>query len=181
MSNRQDSWNEEEDLLLAEVVLSCIKNGKTQLNAFEEVGAKLSRTAAACGFRWNSYVRKQYKAEIETAKQHRKENRKLSKQASLNDIKLKDIEHENEKVDINLQKIIEFLKNLQSTQRTGNDLNHENEQLKKKVKELEKSLGILIEDGNKVEQKFNEIQKDYKVLLNIMEKAHKMAIIGGTK
>src|SRR5690242_3202325 len=70
---RQDAWSQDEDLLLAEVVLRYIREGGTQLQAFEEVGKRLSRTAAACGFRWNSYVRKQYKSGIELAKKQRKE------------------------------------------------------------------------------------------------------------
>lgn len=70
---RQDAWTENEDLLLAEVVLRHIREGSTQLKAFEEVGRQLSRTSAACGFRWNSFVRKQYKSGIEVAKKQRKE------------------------------------------------------------------------------------------------------------
>jgi len=61
---RQDAWSQDEDLLLAEVVLRHIREGGTQLQAFEEVGKQLTRTSAACGFRWNSYVRKQYKSGI---------------------------------------------------------------------------------------------------------------------
>lgn len=75
-STRQDAWSQDEDLLLAEVVLRHIREGGTQLQAFEEVGKQLSRTAAACGFRWNSYVRKQYKSGIELAKKQRKEMKK---------------------------------------------------------------------------------------------------------
>lgn len=73
---RQDAWTKEEDELLANVVLQYIREGGTQLEAFAEVGRRLSRTAAACGFRWNSYVRKQYKEEIEQAKQERKTRKK---------------------------------------------------------------------------------------------------------
>ncbi|MEY8347460.1 RsfA family transcriptional regulator [Bacillus cereus] len=71
-TTRQDAWTDDEDLLLAEVVLRHIREGGTQLSAFKEVGRHLSRTPAACGFRWNSYVRKQYKERIEEAKQIRK-------------------------------------------------------------------------------------------------------------
>ncbi|MDA2114251.1 RsfA family transcriptional regulator [Bacillus cereus] len=71
-TTRQDAWTDDEDLLLAEVVLRHIREGGTQLSAFKEVGKNLSRTPAACGFRWNSYVRKQYKERIEEAKQLRK-------------------------------------------------------------------------------------------------------------
>lgn len=73
---RQDAWTQDEDVLLAEVVLRHIRDGSTQLKAFEEVGKKLSRTAAACGFRWNSYVRKQYQSGIELAKKQRKQVKK---------------------------------------------------------------------------------------------------------
>lgn len=37
---RQDAWSHEDDLLLAETVLRHIRQGSTQLNAFEEVGDK---------------------------------------------------------------------------------------------------------------------------------------------
>ena len=70
-TTRQDAWTDDEDLLLAEVVLRHIREGGTQLSAFKEVG-KIYRTPATCGFRWNSYVRKQYKERIEEAKQLRK-------------------------------------------------------------------------------------------------------------
>src|SRR3954464_9219742 len=73
---RQDAWTHDEDLLLAEVVLRHIREGSTQLKAFEEVGKQLSRTSAACGFRWNSFVRKQYKSGIEHAKKQRKVGKK---------------------------------------------------------------------------------------------------------
>jgi RsfA family transcription factor len=73
-TTRQDAWTEDEDLLLSEVVLRHIREGGTQLSAFKEVGRNLSRTAAACGFRWNSYVRKLHKTNIEEAKQQRKES-----------------------------------------------------------------------------------------------------------
>ncbi|MHA6251393.1 RsfA family transcriptional regulator [Oceanobacillus sp. CAU 1775] len=70
---RQDAWTKEEDLLLAETVLQYIKNGKTQLEAFKSVANKLTRTPAACGFRWNATIRKQYEAGIQEAKEERKQ------------------------------------------------------------------------------------------------------------
>lgn len=79
---RQDAWTKDEDLLLAEVVLRHIREGSTQLKAFEEVGKKLNRTAAACGFRWNSTVRKQYQSGIELAKRQRKEGKRSTDQKS---------------------------------------------------------------------------------------------------
>lgn len=68
VANRQDAWTKEEDNYLAEVVLKSINEGSTQLTAFKIVAGTLSRTAAACGYRWNSFVRKFFKEEIENAK-----------------------------------------------------------------------------------------------------------------
>lgn len=70
---RQDAWLEENDILLAETVLRHVREGSTQLSAFEEVGDALNRTAAACGFRWNAVVRRDYEQELEEAKKERKQ------------------------------------------------------------------------------------------------------------
>ncbi|QPC48456.1 RsfA family transcriptional regulator [Mangrovibacillus cuniculi] len=80
---RQDAWTEENDLLLAETVLRHVREGSTQLNAFEEVGDALNRTSAACGFRWNAVVRHEYEKALELAKKQRKQrNRLLGKEQS---------------------------------------------------------------------------------------------------
>ncbi|MDC3416492.1 RsfA family transcriptional regulator [Aquibacillus salsiterrae] len=71
-NSRQDAWSQDEDVLLAETVLRYIREGKTQLEAFREVGKRLSRTPAACGFRWNATIRKQYQQAVELAKKDRK-------------------------------------------------------------------------------------------------------------
>ncbi len=73
MKVRQDAWLKENDELLAEAVLRHVKEGSTQLNAFDEVGDALNRTAAACGFRWNAVVRKMYEEQLTEAKRERKE------------------------------------------------------------------------------------------------------------
>lgn len=57
---RKDHWSEEEDKTLAELVLTFIREGKTQIKAFEEASNTLGRTKQACGFRWNKTLRKQY-------------------------------------------------------------------------------------------------------------------------
>jgi len=77
MKSRQDAWSEEDDLLLAETVLRHVREGSTQLNAFEEVGDKLNRTSAACGFRWNAVVRHNYEQALQLAKKQRKQRQRL--------------------------------------------------------------------------------------------------------
>lgn len=77
MKTRQDAWTEEDDLLLAETVLRHVREGSTQLNAFEEVGDRLNRTSAACGFRWNAVVRHTYDKALQLAKKQRKQRKRI--------------------------------------------------------------------------------------------------------
>lgn len=81
--NRKDNWSNEDDQFLANTVLDYIRNGKTQLQAFTDVGVILKRTAAACGFRWNDTVRHRYSEAIARAKKEKhikKANPKRSNQ-----------------------------------------------------------------------------------------------------
>jgi prespore-specific regulator len=77
MKVRQDAWTDENDLLLAETVLRHVREGSTQLNAFEEVGDKLNRTSAACGFRWNAVVRHRYEKALQLSKKQRKQRQRI--------------------------------------------------------------------------------------------------------
>ncbi|WP_010499919.1 RsfA family transcriptional regulator [Paenibacillus elgii] len=82
---RRDAWQPSEDELLANIILEHIRQGSTQLRAFEEVSERLGRTSAACGFRWNSEVRKRYEEAIEKAKSQRMElkNKKHNNMVSI--------------------------------------------------------------------------------------------------
>src|SRR5699024_10047043 len=73
---RQDAWSHEDYLLLAETVLRHIREGSTELNAFEEVGDELNRTSAACGFRCNAEVRNKYIQAFEVSKKQRKKKKR---------------------------------------------------------------------------------------------------------
>ncbi|MEN1966983.1 RsfA family transcriptional regulator [Lentibacillus sp. N15] len=71
-ATRQDAWTKDEDIILAETVIRYIREGQTQLEAFKDVAKQLSRTSAACGFRWNATIRKSYQDAIQHAKEERK-------------------------------------------------------------------------------------------------------------
>ncbi|WP_211750446.1 hypothetical protein [Paenibacillus sp. Marseille-Q4541] len=66
--SRSDNWKPHEDKLLIETVLNYMRNGKSQLRAFNDVGESLNRSAAGVGFRWNGELRKHYSAQIQEAK-----------------------------------------------------------------------------------------------------------------
>lgn len=182
-STRQDAWNQDEDLLLAEVVLRHIREGSTQLHAFEEVGKQLSRTSAACGFRWNSYVRKQYKSGIEIAKKQRKELKKqvtnlvaspekvesLPESAKIDKMKVE--------LDISFQQVMDFLSDLNNQ---AENYKLEKEEYKKRqvnISDLEKKIYYLATENEKLSLELKTIENDYRSLIEIMERARKMVVL----
>ncbi|WP_090820667.1 hypothetical protein [Paenibacillus sp. yr247] len=80
---REDSWNDVHDKELAKTVLTHIRNGSTQLAAFEEVASRINRTQSACGFRWNKELRKQYENEVLEAKQNRSKQKPVKKEREI--------------------------------------------------------------------------------------------------
>ena len=185
---RQDAWTQDEDLLLAEVVLRHIRDGSTQLAAFEEVGQKLSRTAAACGFRWNSAVRKQYKSAIEIAKKQRKGEKAVEPLKPVLEAVEKKFKSKVEKVDqseqpneskslVSFDSIIEFLSSVESTVKNTENLSKENEALKNEISELQKERNELLIKVEKLTENYHLIEEDYKALIEIMERARKMIVL----
>lgn len=177
---RQDAWTQDEDLLLAEVVLRYIRDGGTQLTAFEEVGKKLSRTSAACGFRWNSYVRKQYKSGIELAKKQRKEI-KREHAAKIPDPEVKEFNSINEKLyvsdNLTISAVISYLNHLEQLENEYTKLKDENLQLKRKVDKLEGEVQLLGQAKLELETSMNLVEEDYRALIEIMERARKMVVL----
>ena len=173
--SRQDAWTQDEDLILAELVLRHIREGSTQLIAFEEVGKRLSRTPAACGFRWNSYVRKQYNSGIELAKKQRKES-KMShlKGKSISNV-VEEVQQEilEKSQSISLKDVISFLVALE------NDMSSkgiEDERVKQDILSLQEENEILKKEVEEFESKLVIIEEDYRALIEIMDKARKMVI-----
>ncbi|WP_210363714.1 RsfA family transcriptional regulator [Bacillus sp. REN3] len=173
---RQDAWSQDEDLLLAEVVLRNIREGGTQLKAFEEVGKKLSRTAAACGFRWNSFVRKQYKSGIELAKKQRKEAKKQTKSEQGTEPPLvPDDRKTSEKVEeakLTLNDVKRYLDDLYEKAGTGS-----HSESHQRIKELEKQLFYLSAENEKLEIQLKSMEEDYRDLIDIMERARKRVVL----
>lgn len=182
VATRQDAWTEDDDLLLAEVTLRHIREGGTQLAAFEEVGQKLSRTPAACGFRWNSLVRKKYEAAIQIAKaQRQKRNyQKIPKTMSneLSEELTVSKEAKNEIGEfVSYDSVIRFLrrqkdlsKNYRTYEKEIEEKNKEIETLRKENKELKDKVRLLESD-------YKLVNEDYKALIQIMDRARKMAFL----
>ncbi|MDU9693246.1 hypothetical protein O0Q50_18890 [Priestia aryabhattai] len=76
---KNKSWSEAEDILLKDCVLENVRNGKTQLIAFEEVAEQTGRSAGSVGFRWNSTLRQQYSDDLKKAKEEAKNKNSKTK------------------------------------------------------------------------------------------------------
>lgn len=194
MKVRQDAWSHEDDLLLAETVLRHIREGSTQLNAFDEVGDALNRTSAACGFRWNAVVRDKYDEAIKLAKKHRKQRKRRMAQDSkphvykqyqpevaTPPVVMEEFSQEVAPIEpsvsvrpaareLTIEQVISFLRSMQGNGSKASVLEHENNELKRKVREVEQSYLQL-------QKQYQGIEEDYQSIIKIMDRARKMAIL----
>lgn len=192
---RQDAWTNDEDLVLAEVALRHIREDSTQLAAFEEVGERLSRTAAACGFRWNSSIRKKYEAAIVIAKKQRK-NLKKTKLVDVDDNYSTSIEIANEvaegivpqahdpkrkesKTQISIDEVITFLTAHKAILSSNNVGSEEHRELKEKVIQLTNENEKLLKAYTLLQENNDTIIQDYQLLIQIMDRAKQMSITKG--
>ncbi|MGE7601905.1 RsfA family transcriptional regulator [Peribacillus sp. NPDC097675] len=186
---RQDAWTQDEDLLLAEVVLRHIREGSTQLKAFEEVGKQLSRTSAACGFRWNSFVRKQYKSGVELAKKQRKEQ--VVKDTNFEAEVKENVEDSNEPElatewiretqsasSTTLQDVISYLTKMDES------FKHDREEKERNLQRsyyLEQENERLREENGLLQESLRVVEEDYRALMQIMERARKLSVLEDEK
>jgi prespore-specific regulator len=182
VASRQDAWTEDDDLVLAEVTLRHIREGGTQLAAFEEVGQRLGRTAAACGFRWNSAVRKRYEAAIAIAKGQRQQLKKLGRLPMQSEngedaSALKKAQavpagnhgDEEQQIDAAVKLLLQHKETIRRLK-----------QLERELEETEAELKELREANQKMKKELESVQgvnEDYKALLQIMDRARKLAFL----
>ncbi|MEF3304262.1 RsfA family transcriptional regulator [Paenibacillus sp. GYB003] len=162
MLSRKDTWKPEEDELLAAVILEHIQSGQSQLTAFEEAGEKLDRTPGACGFRWNSVVRKQYEERIQEAKKV-KQHLSMSK-TKKSTSRLKN--HQN----VQLPRAI-----VEQFMETVNGLMEQIEKLKILLAERDNEISSLktkLED----EKPQHLITEDYQSLIEILKRAKQLGV-----
>jgi len=176
VAKRQDAWTANDDTILAEVILRHIREGNTQLSAFEEVAAKLGRTPAACGFRWNSAVRKKYEAAIQIAKsQRQKRNRERNRLTSNTRL--------NTTVDTtySMDNIIRFLRQYKTE---VSELKQRQKQLESELTEYEAEIKRLEQENTEMRNQLQHVKTDYRLvnddyrtLVQIMDRARKMAFL----
>src|SRR5699024_7707118 len=179
----QDAWSHEDDLLLAETVLRHIREGSTQLHAFEEVGDQLNRTSAACGFRWNAEVRNKYNDAIELAKRQRKEKKRATAAKAKQPVitvpqnNRSDLdEAEDGQQSITMDSVIQFLKQLKRDYQASNQSKRSLEQMQKENETLRNQVSELENKLTRTTKQLETVQEDYQVFMQIMERARKMTV-----
>ncbi|MCQ6558281.1 RsfA family transcriptional regulator [Paenibacillus mendelii] len=189
---RQDAWSPDDDLILAEVTLRHIREGSTQLAAFEEVGERIGRTSAACGFRWNSCVRKRYEDAIQIAKQQRQKRNYMKKQSfvatsQVSSVSTMDVEERSYKNDsiteesLSVDTVIRFLRQWKATYQ---ELTRQIKALERDLRDRDEELFTLRGQNEKLSHEVNSAQTDYravnddyKTLIQIMDRARRLTVL----
>ncbi|GGL44829.1 hypothetical protein [Sporolactobacillus putidus] len=166
-SIRQDAWSHTEDVRLAETILRHIGEGSTQLAAFREAGGLLSRTPAACGFRWNSSVRKQFEKEMKEAKERRREYKKHKKTPTAQvetEISAESPFSETSVSEPFIDQMIRFLSQLKTG--SSSKLSHD---MKTQLDRLKTENRMLDEAYRRLEKEYSGMKKNYASLLNVLK------------
>jgi prespore-specific regulator len=172
---RSDAWNDHEDYSLAQTVLTYIRQGNSQLDAFDRIAEKLGRTSAACGFRWNNTVRKDYKSEIEQAKHEKRTKRGYSKvnTASISFFKNNS---EDQTLDYNsISKLLLTYKKQYATMRHSiKTLSNKIETSRSEIIQLQNEREGLLATLSQRSQLKVTVTDDYQALLAIIKRANMM-------
>ena len=161
---RKDAWQPSEDQFLAQTVLEHIRRGNTQLNAFEDVSERLGRSAAACGFRWNSTVRKEYEDAIKEAKEFKRNSLKKTRKPIENQILVSNLSEDNtitiEQVKYAINRIQEHIRSMrQELDKRSNEINF-----------IQQKLDILMKPEHK-------LSEDYNTLIEILKRARSLGAL----
>jgi prespore-specific regulator len=154
---RGRSWTTEEDRILTEEVLAAVRQGQSQLEAFERVGQRIGRTAGACGFRWNAVLRKREMQAFQDAKRERV-TKQLKRYRSSGD---------------SLKKAIRSLREMDQWYREDQQKLDQLERLRRqresRLKELKERHARLKEEWDSIRDFQDEIKDRYARLVKLLE------------
>lgn len=138
--------------------------------AFEETAEQLGRTPAACGYRWNACVRKQYLEAIDLARLERKERRE---EAPTDDLS----EGGQSAAPVNWNTVLRFIRQYRhefhSLQGRVKQLERDSDSSRLEVERLRKDKAELLSQLRKLSEEHMMISGDYRTLLNIVDRARK--------
>ena len=159
---RQNAWSVEEDTFLKESIINHILDNSTQIEAFKFVGEKLNRTPSACGFRWNSVVRKGCVEEIKTARLQAQNSVKGSPVNSNNEIHLF-VEPKSSQSSPVVDNPLQFIEKLHLEKSKEFEIledKHKIESLESKVEHLNNVLLVYQNAWNELNDKLTSLSSD---------------------
>ncbi|MFB4163794.1 RsfA family transcriptional regulator [Alteribacillus sp. JSM 102045] len=171
MNVRQDAWSDKDDRLLANTVLKHIREGSTQLKAFDETGDMLDRTSAACGFRWNAIVRQKYEHKVKEAKRERKMRMRASAKQAANHIN----PARHSSFLTTMDQIINYLEGTADQLEQGFH-NQSVEEIEKEITSLEHSKESLQQEISNMKKEYAAMKRDYETIVHMMNRAREMAM-----
>lgn len=175
-ASRSDAWTPEDDVTLAELVLKHIREGSTQLIAFDEAASLLGRTSAACGYRWNGVVRRHYEDAIRDAKHVRR--KALEERRNRRPNRTQIMLGENHEFTLDL-----LIRGLRDFERRYHELSDEIAELNREKLGLESRLGLAgsVSSTSTAGAHITlppsspeQLEEDSRALLAIMERARKL-------
>lgn len=173
---RQDGWTEDDDRILAEITLRNIREGSTQTRAFEEAAERLNRTPGACAFRWATVVKHRYQAAVEAAKRQAREMKKHRMQRRSVNIDQISVVLEGD-TEVDLDTVIRTIKAFKQKERNYRTLLREYNRLEEENRLLRKENERLRKEIQEMNQRNLQQEEDYKTLLQIVNRARKMALL----
>ncbi len=175
---RQDAWTTEDDTKLADIILRHIREGSTQLAAFEEGAQTLKRTPAACGYRWNACVRKQFLEAIDFAKLERKEHREEQLKQQQPD---QDAAPDSTPTMVTWNAVMRFLRQYRrdftALQARVKQLERDTESARGEVDKLRRDKVELQSQLRLLSDEHLVISEDYRALLSIVDRARRRQLL----
>src|SRR5206468_2062393 len=125
---------------------------------------RLGRSAAACGFRWNSTVRKEYEDAIKEAKEFKRNSLKKTRKPIENQILVSNLSEDNtitiEQVKYAINRIQEHIRSMrQELDKRSNEINF-----------IQQKLDILMKPEHK-------LSEDYNTLIEILKRARSLGAL----
>ncbi len=135
----------------------------------------MKRTAAACGFRWNSNIRKQYKEEISQAKKARKNLKLVEDSTSTTDLQKMEESPLKQQPSSILANATSLLNEIEKELAELDYYKSENMRLKNEVRNLQALHLTANEKVKEADEKYHQLKKDYHSLMYLLDKARKIA------
>lgn len=157
-------WQPDEDLMLAEIVLRNVREGKRKAAGFREAGEKTGRGEKPAEMRWYNVLSKEYEEAFKLAEKQGKAFKNKNNDTEQVELLLPVIET-NQNKDLTTKDVVEFLNNQAKTQ----------EKLQRENADLTYQLSTALQQNQVLSDQvtaLQHIEKEYNELLDLIKKVN---------